>query len=122
MAILSDVTFGVAQVELPAPRGRIDRILYWIPGMSGTLPLDAPVSLSIGTPLTLYVVWTNFGQVPFTGHTDLEIYKPDGTTLTPVALNGQDVVAPPGNGATPQFSAVVLDQVGAWRGRATLSG
>lgn len=122
MVILADVSFNLAFVAAPGAVGRIDNILYWVPGMANTVPLLGAVNMPLNTPITLYVQWSNRGEVVFTGHVDLSVYKPDGATLTPAAVNFQDVVAPPGGGAVTQFSAVVLDQVGAWRGRATLSG
>ena len=121
MAVLDVRDFALANVVAPA-QGVIQRFLYWLPGMAGVVELTGPLSVPTGVALTLYVAWINSGQVVFTGHVDLSVTKPDGTTLTPAAVSGQDVVATPGNGAIPQFSPVLFDQAGAYSGRAVLNG
>jgi hypothetical protein len=64
-----------------------------------------------------------------TGHVELVLTKPDGTSLQLIPISaGQDVTVSPGMAqgvmfgtVVPPIIGVVLDQIGAWRALATLS-
>jgi hypothetical protein len=125
--VLADVVFPVARVQAaqaPSLAGSIQQVLYWYEGLASWVGLDpnAPPQVPQGTAFYLAVGWVNQSNVNITGHVEVIITKPDGTQVTPAATAQQDQVATPGNGWIVTFEAVALDQVGAYQGRAVLSG
>lgn len=126
MPVLDDRVFPVAQVQQAAPTlvGYIDQVLFWYEGLTNWAPLqpNAPPSVPKGTAFQLAVAWVNQSNVNIRGNVGLTITRPDGTQLTPAATGQQDQVAAPGNGWIVAFGPVTLDQVGAYQGRAVLSG
>lgn len=124
--VLVDWQFPLVSVFQQTMAGQITEVDYWYAAMGNTVGVLTPgttLSLVVGTALVLYIKWVNSGGMSITGHVDLVLYKPDGTSVSPAVYSGvQDDVEPPGYGAVVGFQGVTLDQVGSWTGRAILTG
>ncbi|GAI83241.1 unnamed protein product [marine sediment metagenome] len=80
-----------------------------------------PVSAELNSIFQMGITWLNTSEDEFEGHIELIVTKPDGTTVTPEAVMGQDLEVDPSNSATVLFEAITLDQYGTYSAQATLT-
>ena len=102
--------------------GGISSFVYWYEGLARWVTLGTvPPSPALATGLHLSVGWTNSGTARAKGHIELTIIRPDGATVKPAAVSGQDTEREAGYGWTVQFAPVTLDLAGQYSARAVLS-
>lgn len=105
-----------------AVSGNIFGFLYWYEGLENWVQLtDTPPTVPYETAFHLAVGWLNQSEEAICGHVELTVTRPDGTKITPLAVENQNRWAAPGNGLWVQFEPITLDQGGIYTARATLS-
>ena len=130
MAVLSEQAFTIVVAE-PQVTGRINAIRYWneddqdwrfLYTYDGGLL--APPTLVKGRKLSLCVDWQNTSPAAVVkGHVDVDITRPDGSSVRLTATQGQDETIYPGGIQVVVFEdALTLDQVGSYSGTVTLTG
>lgn len=106
----------------PEVAGSIVGLLYWYEGLAGWMQLpESPPEVPLGTAFHLAVQWLNQSAEAISGYVELAITKPDSTKVTLNDVLNQNNWAAPNNGWVAQFEPVVLDQVGTYTVKATLS-
>lgn len=103
------------------PAGNIATVLYWYPGLGTWVDLATGVpEVPASTEFAVACGWINTGALRAAGHVDAIVTKPDGTQVTLLATEGQDLVADPGSSKTVGFRAIVFDQPGDYQGEFVL--
>jgi hypothetical protein len=130
MAVLDQKSFSVV-VAQAAVTGRIRAIRYFDPVdvdwhllYSYDAGAFAPPSLPQNLKLSLTVDWENTSPTArVKGHVDVDITKPDKSTVRLTATSGQDQTLYPNTAQMVIFTeAITLDQMGTYSGQVSLTG
>lgn len=85
---------------------------YWHEPMELWENLIEGTNIPVGKEVALAPSWINEHNEVIKGYIYLTVTKPDGTTVTPDAVENQGKEAEPGDGHTVQFAPVTFDQEG----------
>lgn len=102
--------------------GEIVYLKYWYPGLTEWVRLTTtPPQVPVDTGLQLECAYLNRSTGRAIGHVGLTITKPNNTQVSLDAVENQDKEADPNHGWLVVFSPIVLDQLGSYQGKFTLS-
>ena len=106
---------------LPIAAGHIWHVDYWYEGLDGWKDLETDfVTPKVGTEIHFGPRWVNDGNIPLTGHVDIELTSPTGVKHTPYAALNQDLRTDPLGGFGVQFAPLLIDEAGEWGIRVVL--
>jgi len=93
----------------------------WYEGLADWKSIVSGEEIPFNKEISLAPSWINKSEINIIGHIDLSVEFPDGTVITPPAVENQDKEATPEHGWIVEFEPFISSQGGTYAITATLS-